>query len=133
MRVKISAEKKVTDMVQNIYDMLAQQNDGNKNYKINKVSLSKDGQPLKNYASYIQTYFDDEQTFWVHVDIGVDTTKSVKPIAVSAPSLANKKLKNPNCHLTSPSPHAECTSHHYLANLASLTTLAVNANLAEES
>ena len=59
MRVKISAEKKVTDMVQTIYDMLAKQNDGNKNYKINKVSLTKDGQPLKNYASYIQTYFDD--------------------------------------------------------------------------
>ena len=28
----------------------------------------------------------------MHVDIGVDTTKSVKPIAVSAPSLANKKV-----------------------------------------
>ena len=53
MKVKISGEKKVTDMVQNIYDMLAKQNDGNKNYKIKQVSLSKDGQPLKNYGSYI--------------------------------------------------------------------------------
>ena len=92
MRVKIELEKKVTDMVQKIHDMLAQQNDGNKNYKIKSVSLSRDGAPLKNYGSYVQSYFDDDQAFWVNVDIGIDTTKSVKPIAVSAPSTANTKV-----------------------------------------
>ena len=92
MRVKISADKKVTDMVQNIHDMLAKQNDGNKFYKINKVSLSKDGEGLKNYGSYVQSYFDDDSTFWVHVDIGIDTSKTVKPIAVKPSNLENKKV-----------------------------------------
>ena len=61
---------------------MQKKNDGNKVYKFERVTKSLSGDACKNYGAFIQSWFDDGDEVYVWVDIGVDTSKHVQPIAV---------------------------------------------------
>ena len=65
-----------------MYDQLQSQNDGNKVFKFEKVTKSLTGDTCKNYGAFIQSWFDDQDEVYVWINISVDTTKHVQPIAV---------------------------------------------------
>ena len=81
-KIQIEEDKKVIDLLQKVYDHLQIQNDGNKVYKLESVSLSHCGKPLKNLGQYLSTNFENGSEVFVNVKIEVDTSKTVKPIAV---------------------------------------------------
>ena len=83
LKLKIKDDKRVVDLLQEVYDHLQSQNDGNKVYKIQNVSLGQNGDQIKNYGGFVGSYFQNNDEVYVGVDASVDTSRHVQPIAVN--------------------------------------------------
>ena len=58
-----------------------------------KVTISKNGQALKNLGCHLTSVVEDQSEVFVFIDIKIDTSKTVKPIAVAKKPAANTKAE----------------------------------------
>ena len=77
VKLNIQSSKRITDLLQLVHNHLEKRNDGNKVYKMHAISKHITGDPIKNVASFVQSYFEDKSDAYVHVMVSVDQSKHV--------------------------------------------------------
>lgn len=73
LKLNWKVEDKMIDYLQKVYTILESKNDGNKIYKMEKVSIARNGEGLKNLGCFMSTFVQNNSQLFVFVDIQVDS------------------------------------------------------------
>ena len=72
---------RMIDLLEKVNTHLNSSNDGNKIYNMEKVTIARNGDPLRNLGSHLSSVVSNDSQVFVFVDIQIDSTKTVAPIS----------------------------------------------------
>ena len=73
LKLNWKVEDKMIDCLQKVYTHLESKNDGNKIYKMEKVSIARNGDNIKNPGCFMSTFVENNSQLFVFIDIQVDS------------------------------------------------------------